>query len=70
MKDKDLSNTHHLSDTYLKRQQLEAKFDVSRATIYRWTKAGNFPCGIRLGENMVRWKVSEIEAWLEEKEAV
>ena len=70
MKDKDLSNTHHLSDTYLKRQQLEAKFDVSRATIYRWTKAGNFPSGIHLGQNMVRWKVSDIEAWLEEKEAM
>jgi prophage regulatory protein len=59
-----------LSDTYLKRQQLEAKFGVSRATIYRWTKAGTFPAAIHLGANMVRWKVSDIEAWLEEKEAV
>ena len=68
MKDKDLSNTHHLSDTYLKRQQLEAKFDISKATIYRWTKAGKFPAAIHLGANMVRWKSSEIEAWIAERE--
>ena len=68
MKDKDLSNTHHLSDTYLKRQQLEAKFGVSRATIYRWTKAGTFPAAIHLGANMVRWKSSQVEAWIAERE--
>ena len=68
MKDTNLSNTHHLSDTYLKRQQIEAKLDVSRATIYRWTKAGKFPAGIHLGENMVRWKSSQVEAWLAERE--
>ena len=68
MKDTNLSNTHHLSDTYLKRQQIEAKLDVSRATIYRWTKAGKFPAGSHLGENMVRWKSSQVEAWLAERE--
>ena len=60
---------NHLSDTYLKRQELEAKFDISKATIYRWTKAGKFPAAIHLGENMVRWKSSEIEAWIAEKES-
>tara|TARA_B110001450_G_scaffold8599_1_gene8620 strand:- start:50 stop:265 length:216 start_codon:yes stop_codon:yes gene_type:complete len=59
---------NYLSDTYLKRQELEAKFDISKATIYRWTKAGKFPAAIHLGKNMVRWKSSEIEAWIVEKE--
>ena len=58
----------YLSDTYLKRQELEARFDISKATIYRWTKAGKFPAAIHLGKNMVRWKSSEIEAWIVEKE--
>ena len=58
----------HLSDTYLKRQQLEAKFDISKATIYRWTKTGKFPAAIHLGANMVRWKSSQIEAWVAERE--
>jgi prophage regulatory protein len=60
----------HLSETYLKRQELQAKFKVSRATIYRWTKEGNFPAAIHLGANMVRWKASDIETWLADKEAV
>jgi len=61
---------HHLPETYLKRQELEAKFQVSRATIYRWTKAGCFPAAIHLGDNMVRWKLSDIDNWIAKKEAV
>lgn len=57
-----------IPEAYLKRQELEAKFTVSRATIYRWTKAGTFPAAIHLGANMVRWKASDIEAWIAERE--
>ena len=59
----------HLPETYLKRQELEAKFTISRATIYRWMKAGAFPPAIHLGPNMIRWKQSDIEIWIEQKEA-
>ena len=55
---------------YQTRHQLEKLFKVSSATIYRWIKEGNFPKNVKLGPNMVRWKVSDIEAWMEEKEAV
>jgi prophage regulatory protein len=61
---------NHLPETYLKRQELEVQFQVSRATIYRWTKAGFFPAAIHLGANMVRWKKSDIDNWLAKKEAV
>ena len=53
---------------YQTRQQLEKLFKVSPATIYRWIKEGRFPKPIHLGANMVRWKVSDIESWLTEKE--
>jgi len=58
----------HLSETYLKRQEIEAKFTVSRATIYRWIKAGTFPQAIHIGTNMVRWRASDIEVWMMDKE--
>ena len=58
----------HLPETYLKRQELDAKFIISRATIYRWVKAGTFPAAIHLGANMVRWRASDIEAWIAERE--
>ena len=53
---------------YQPRQELEKLFKVSPATIYRWIKEGKFPKPIHLGANMVRWKVSDIESWLTEKE--
>ena len=54
---------------YQTRQELEKLFKVSPATIYRWIKEGNFPKSVRLGANMVRWKASDIEAWMTEREA-
>ena len=50
------------------RQELETAFKVSPATIYRWIKEGSFPPPVRLGANMVRWKASDIEAWMMQKE--
>jgi prophage regulatory protein len=54
---------------YYLRQDLESLFQISRATIYRWVKEGSFPQPIHLGANMVRWKVSDIEAWVIAREA-
>ena len=54
---------------YYLRQDLESLFQISRATIYRWVKEGSFPKPIHLGANMVRWKVSDIEAWIVAREA-
>jgi len=53
---------------YQTRQELENLFKVSPATIYRWIKEGNFPKPVRLGANMVRWKASDIEAWMTDRE--
>jgi len=54
---------------YQTRQQVEKLFQVSRPTLYRWIKQGKFPKQVQLGANMVRWRVSDIEAWIEEREA-
>ena len=54
---------------YYLRQDLESLFQISRATIYRWVKEGSFPKPIHLGANMVRWKASDIDAWVIAREA-
>mgnify|MGYP000315344389 FL=1 len=56
--------------TLIKCHEIQADFTLSRATIYRWMKEGKFPKPIHLGANMVRWKKSDIDNWLAEKEAV
>ena len=53
---------------YQTRQQVEKLFQVSRPTLYRWIKQGKFPKQVHLGANTVRWKASDIEAWMLEKE--
>ena len=55
---------------YQTRQQLEKLIKVSRPTLYRWMKNGDFPKPVHMGANMVRWKASDIKNWLAEKEAV
>ena len=52
------------------RQQVVKLFQFSRPTLYRWMKEGNFPQNVKLGPNMVRWRTSDLEAWIAEKEAV
>ena len=54
---------------YQTRQQLEKLFKVSPATIYRWIKEGRFPKPIHLGANMVRWKASDIEVCITDRES-
>jgi len=54
---------------YQTRQQIENVIQASRATIYRWIKEGNFPKPVHIGPNMVRWKASDLEVWLAEREA-
>ena len=56
--------------TLIKCHEIQADFTLSRATIYRWMKEGKFPKPIHLGTNMVRWKKSDIDDWLAEREAV
>ena len=54
---------------YQTRQQVEKLFQVSRPTLYRWMKEGSFPQNVKLGANMVRWRTSDIEAWIAKIEA-
>ena len=37
---------------------------VSRSTIWRWVKSGEFPAPIQLGPRAVAWPASEIEGWM------
>ncbi len=55
--------------TYLKRQELEAKYQVTKTTIYSWIKTQDFPAPIHLGANLVRWNSAQVDAWEREREA-
>ncbi len=43
---------------------------LSRTTIFRLERAGNFPARRQLGARSVAWKKSEIEAWIDSRAIV
>ncbi|TPE47166.1 AlpA family phage regulatory protein [Amaricoccus solimangrovi] len=56
---------HYLADV-----QPAARYGVHRSTPWRWTKTDpTFPQPIILSPGCTRWKLSDIEAWEEQKAA-
>jgi len=54
--------------TYLRLTQLvEEVVPVSRATIWRWVKSGEFPAPIKLAERVTAWKLTDVLTWLESR---
>ncbi len=44
-------------------KQLAARYGVSPATLWRWTKSGELPQPVKLGPNCTRWREADILAW-------
>ncbi|PCF95278.1 helix-turn-helix transcriptional regulator [Vreelandella nigrificans] len=44
-------------------KSLANRFDTHPSTIYRWAQQGRFPKPVKLGENLTRWALSDVEAW-------
>ena len=64
------TNLYQSNVIYLKRQELEARYQVTKTTIYSWIKTRGFPAPIHFGANLVRWNSVQVIAWENEKEAV
>ena len=58
-----------MSDRLLRRQEVEELTGLSRASIYRWMGSGEFPRSVRVGSKAVRWKESDITAWIQSRPA-
>ena len=39
----------------------------NRVTLDRWVKAGKFPQPVRLGENSIGWRLSDVRRWMDER---
>ena len=51
-------------DRLLTRAEVEARCAITRTTVYRLMRTGEFPEPIRIGPRAVRWPAAEIEAWV------
>ena len=51
----------------LRRRQVEEITGLSPSSIYRLMKSGEFPRPVRVGRTAVRWRESDITAWVESR---
>ena len=56
-----------MQDRLLRRRQVEEITGMSRSAIYKRMQEGDFPRPVRIGPTAVRWKASEIAAWVESR---
>lgn len=54
------NRTHTL---YLSDRDLAARYNVCRATIWRWTQAGRLPQPIQFSPGCTRWNLEEVESF-------
>lgn len=60
MKTPQATPQEYVADSYLSR-----RYDVSRATIWRWAKDGRIPKPVKLTPGCSRWKLADVVASLE-----
>lgn len=54
---------------YLSDKSVAARYDSSRATIWRWVQEGKLPKPVKLTNGTTRWKLCDLEKWEAEQEA-
>ena len=52
------------TDRLLRLGEVQIRTALGRSTIYRKIRDGSFPEPLKIGDRAVRWRESEIEAWL------
>ena len=53
-----------MQDELLRLREVCDRTRLSRATIYRFIKSGDFPRYVRVGSRTSRWRASDIADWL------
>ena len=48
----------------LRRQEVEVRCGISKATLYRLMHRRGFPKPLQVGPNAVRWVAREVDEWL------
>ncbi len=56
-----------MQDRLLRRRQVEEITGMSRSAIYKRMQEGEFPRPVRIGPSAVRWRTSDIAAWVESR---
>ncbi|MGQ3674291.1 helix-turn-helix transcriptional regulator [Xanthobacter sp. TB0139] len=58
-----------MEENFVSLSEIKKLLSVSTATVYRWMEHEGLPRPIRFSPQTVRWKQSEINAWIMQKQA-
>ena len=56
---------HTTTDRLLTRTEVERLVGLRHTAIYKLMREGKFPEPLRIGTKAVRWRLSEVEAWVD-----
>ena len=56
-----------MDDRLRRRREVESITGLGRSSIYRLMQEGEFPQRVQVGRNAVRWRASDIAAWVESR---
>lgn len=51
----------------LRAKDVSALTGISRASIYKFSKAGKFPPFIRVSPKILAWDIEDVNAWIRER---
>ncbi|MCY4614419.1 MAG: AlpA family phage regulatory protein [Nitrospira sp.] len=54
-------------DVLLTRREVERRTGLSRSTLYRKMREGTFPVPVKVSERAVRWRASDIRAYVDSR---
>lgn len=54
-------------NVYLSVDQLAVRLGVSKDSIWRWRRQGDFPKPVKFGRNTTRWRLADIQAYENER---
>jgi prophage regulatory protein len=64
-----LNSTVTPTKRVLSQQAVLARVPVSRTTLWRMERAGDFPKRIQISANRIGWLEADVDAWLDERKA-
>ncbi len=56
-----------MNNLFLTDLQTGQRYGVGRGTVWRWFNQGNFPAPVKLSPGCTRWRLSDLEAWENQK---
>ena len=62
-------DTQRRHDRIIRPAELADRFGVSRQTLWRMRRRGDLPRPLQISSNVVGWRQSTVDRWLEAREA-